>query len=262
MRRNEMTGPSRRLITVLTANVFEQEGSISSPRFKGKTMRRICLSLLCAVWASAIAMHESLATDPQHHEEHKHAIEDPKLKELNERYDRAWAEWQRQFFGVEIAEGMTIGEIGAGDGTMALLMARKVGEEGHVYANEIVSDKVERMRAVAREQDVSNVTTILGEPDDPRFPVGEIDLVLMVEVLHHVTAKERLLAATCRQLKPGAQLVIVEPDIDQEGGHEGGCYSDPDATREVIEKAGFEYVKMDRISVQDTEFFVLTVRAP
>lgn len=225
-------------------------------------MRRICLSLLCAVWASATAVNESLATDTQHHEEHKHAIEDPKLRELNESYDRAWEEWQRKFFGVEIAEGMIIGEIGAGDGTLALLMARQVGEEGHVYANEIVSEKVDQIRAVARDQGVSNVTTILGEPEDPRFPPGKIDLVLMVEVLHHVTAKEELLAATYNQLKPGAQLVIVEPDIHQEGGQEGGCYSDPNATREVIEKAGFEYANMNRITVQNTEFFVLTMRAP
>lgn len=225
-------------------------------------MRRICLSLLCAVWVSAVGAHESRATDTQHHEGHEHTIEDPKLKELNERYDRAWAEWQRKFFGVEITEGMIIGEIGAGDGTLALLLARRVGEEGHVYANEIVPEKVDRIREVAREQEVLNVTTILGELENPRFPSGKIDLVFMVEVLHHVTAKERLLEATCRQLKPGARLVIVEPDIHQEGGHEGGCYSDPDATREVIEKAGFEYANIDRITVQDTEFFVLTMRAP
>jgi 2-polyprenyl-3-methyl-5-hydroxy-6-metoxy-1,4-benzoquinol methylase len=225
-------------------------------------MRKAYLSILCAVWACALVMHESPAMNPQHHEEHKHAKQTPELRELNERYDRAWAKWQRKFFGVDISRGMTIGEIGAGDGALALLMAREVGKEGHVYANEIVPDKVDQIRRAALEEHVHNLTTVLGESDDPRFPSGEIELVFMVEVMHHVTAQEELLKATCLQLRPRARLVIVEPNVHQEGGKEGGCYSDPEETRETCEKAGFEYASMDRILVEDLEFFVLTMRAP
>ncbi len=184
------------------------------------------------------------------------------MKALNERYDKAWSEWQRELSAMLVAPGMKVADIGAGKGELTMMMAQQAGPEGHVYAIEIEQDLIDKLRTRSQAEGVANVTAILGEEDDPLFPQGEVDLALMVEVYHHLADPIVVLEATLKRLKPGARLVIIEPDVNQEGGEPDGCYADPDATLEVASTAGFELVSWDRKSIADFEFFVLTVRVP
>jgi len=85
---------------------------------------------------------------------------------------------------LRIKAGMTVADVGAGTGYMALRMAKRVGPTGKVYANDLQPEMLTLLRANAQQEKVSNVETVLGTVSDPKLPAGQIDLILLVDVYH------------------------------------------------------------------------------
>jgi ubiquinone/menaquinone biosynthesis C-methylase UbiE len=85
-----------------------------------------------------------------------------------------------------VKPGMKIGEAGAGDGYLTFHLASRVGDRGKVYANEISETDLATIRARADREGVANIVTVLGEVEDPLFPENDLDMVIMVYVLHHL----------------------------------------------------------------------------
>jgi ubiquinone/menaquinone biosynthesis C-methylase UbiE len=132
---------------------------------------------------------------------------------------------------VGVKPGMTVGEVGAGNGYFALKIAQRVGPTGTVYANDIVEDFLTELRERAAQRGFSNIKTVLGTKTDPRLPAGTIDFVFMVQVFWHLSDPVEVLDGIAASLKPGAKLVIVE----HESGtilHEGRVVQE--RTREII----------------------------
>jgi ubiquinone/menaquinone biosynthesis C-methylase UbiE len=199
----------------------------------------------------------------EHSHERKYTEEERAyLEKINAEYDLEWGKWRDRLFDIKVEPGMVIGEIGAGRGELAVLMAKRVGPEGHVYANEIDTKRIEDIRNLCEEEKVKNLTTILGEVQNPLFPEGVVDLVVMVEVLHHIQDPLPILAATLERIKSGASMIVIEPDINQEGGKKGGCYIDPGETRKLFERAGFLFESERRRIIVDLEFFIMNFKSP
>jgi ubiquinone/menaquinone biosynthesis C-methylase UbiE len=111
---------------------------------------------------------------------------------------------------LQINEGESIADVGAGSGYSTVLLARAVGERGRVYATDIQPEMLQLIKGkVAREQ-LSNVEVILGSEDDPRLPAGALDLILMVDVYHELARPQAMLRALKRVLRPGGRLVLIE----------------------------------------------------
>jgi SAM-dependent methyltransferase len=113
-----------------------------------------------------------------------------------------------------VKPGMTVGEVGAGNGYYTLKIARRVGPTGKVYANDIVEDFLAELRDRAKDEGFSNIETILGTETDPRLPAGRMDFVFLVQVLHDLSRPTEVLEKIALSLKPGAKLIVVE----NEGG--------------------------------------------
>ncbi|MBM3812291.1 MAG: methyltransferase domain-containing protein [Acidimicrobiia bacterium] len=119
---------------------------------------------------------------------------------------------------IGIKPGMKIGDVGAGVGYFSIRMARRVGAEGKVYANDIQPGMLERLRQRMKAAGVANIETVLGTAADPKLPEGELDLVLMVDVYHEFSQPQRMLAGIARALKTEGRLVLLEyrkedPDV-------------------------------------------------
>jgi len=106
--------------------------------------------------------------------------------------------------------GMTVGEVGAGNGYFTLKLARRIGPPGKVYANDIIADALAELRDRAREQGLPNIETILGTELDPRLPAGSLDIVFLVRVLHDLSRPVDVLEKIAASLKPGAKVIVVE----------------------------------------------------
>jgi ubiquinone/menaquinone biosynthesis C-methylase UbiE len=111
---------------------------------------------------------------------------------------------------IGIRPGMTVADVGAGTGYMSLRMARRVGPNGKVYANDLQPEMLTRLRARAQREKLSNVETVLGAEADPKLPAGKIDLILLVDVYHEFGQPQVMLQKMRESLKPDGRLVLLE----------------------------------------------------
>ncbi|EYF05954.1 class I SAM-dependent methyltransferase [Chondromyces apiculatus] len=109
-----------------------------------------------------------------------------------------------------IRRGMVVADIGAGVGYHALRIATRVGPEGRVYATDIQPEMLDMLRKSVREQGLGNVTAVLSTDAATGLPRGAIDLALMVDVFHELSAPERFLAGLKENLKGEGRLALVE----------------------------------------------------
>lgn len=119
----------------------------------------------------------------------------------------------------QVAPGMTVADIGAGDGYYTVRLAERVGENGRVLAQDIDREALERLGdRVAREQ-LDNVSIKLGAADDPRLPANSFDRVFLVHMYHEVSEPYAFLWRLRPALRPGGQVVVVDRDrpADQHG---------------------------------------------
>jgi len=123
-----------------------------------------------------------------------------------------WQQPEKVMDVIGVKAGMVVGEIGAGEGYFTLKLARRVGAEGKIFANDIKRAALDTLDAKCRKNGIRNVRTILGKSDDPLFVPGSLDLAVMVYVLHEVTEPVSLLQRLKSALKPGALLAVLDRD--------------------------------------------------
>jgi ubiquinone/menaquinone biosynthesis C-methylase UbiE len=111
---------------------------------------------------------------------------------------------------LKIAKGSTVADIGAGSGYMTVKLARKVGPDGKVFANDIQQGMLDLLSKRLAKNKITNVSTILGTQDDPRLPIDAVDLVLMVDVYHELSQPQLMLRHIKASLKSGGRLVLLE----------------------------------------------------
>jgi SAM-dependent methyltransferase len=110
-----------------------------------------------------------------------------------------------------VRPGLAVADIGAGSGYYTVRLARRVGPTGHVFAEDVVPEYLERLaRRVANEGLAGSVTVVRGDPHDPRLPPGSIDLALLVHMYHEVQQPYGLLWNLRPALRPGAHVVVID----------------------------------------------------
>ncbi len=133
--------------------------------------------------------------------------------------------------------GSDIADIGAGGGWFTVRAARRVGPNGHVYAEDINPKAVEAIRTRAQNEHLADITAVLGTPDDPRLTPDSLDAALMLRVYHEVAHTDRLLPVLVRALRPGARFAVI--DHPGNGADHG---INPEVVRAEVTHAGLRYV--------------------
>jgi ArsR family transcriptional regulator len=102
---------------------------------------------------------------------------------------------------------MTVADLGAGDGTFALLLAQRARQV-------IAVDSSARMLEVGREQaarhSIDNVEFRLGDMEELPIQDAAADVVFFSQSLHHALHPERAVHEASRILKPGGRIVILD----------------------------------------------------
>ncbi len=109
-----------------------------------------------------------------------------------------------------IKPGMTVCDMGCGNGFYALQMAEMVGAEGHVLCVDIQKEMLVMLQERADTVDVTNITPIHSTVVDPKLPEGKVDLILCVDVYHEFSHPEQMLSAMRASLAPRGVVVLVE----------------------------------------------------
>jgi SAM-dependent methyltransferase len=111
---------------------------------------------------------------------------------------------------LNLKPGMVVADVGAGTGYMSLKLARRVGAGGKVYAEDVQPEMLRSVRANAAKSGFKNIETIQGTYTDPKLPVGQMDLVLLVDVYHEFSEPQKMLRGIRDSLKPDGRLVLLE----------------------------------------------------
>jgi ArsR family transcriptional regulator len=102
---------------------------------------------------------------------------------------------------------MVIADLGAGEGTLAQLLARNAKR---VIAVDNSEKMVEFGAALAREHGFKNLEYRIGDIEDPPIDARSVDLALFSQALHHVSSPQRAISAAHRILRSGGRLVILD----------------------------------------------------
>ena len=112
----------------------------------------------------------------------------------------------------DIRRGMTVADIGAGEGYYTIRLASRVGAEGRVLAEDIVAATRDELAERVSRQRLANVSVRLGTPADPKLPANSFDRVLMVHMYHEIQQPYEFLWRLRPSLKPAGTVVVVDAD--------------------------------------------------
>jgi predicted methyltransferase len=128
-----------------------------------------------------------------------------------------WQQPDRIMDALQIADGSRVADFGAGGGWFTVRLARRVGPNGRVFAQDVQREMVDAIRRRVADQGLTNVDTVLGTMADPQLPPG-LDAILMVDTYPQVTDPIRLLGFARQALAPGGLLGIVDWTKEGAGG--------------------------------------------
>ena len=108
-----------------------------------------------------------------------------------------------------ITVGKSVADIGAGSGWFTVRAARRVGDTGTVYAVDINPEVIRYIDSRRTKENLHNVKTILGKPDDPLLPAA-VDAVLLLKTYHEVAQPITLLRNLRSSLSVGAKVGVID----------------------------------------------------
>ena len=156
-----------------------------------------------------------------------------------------------------VKPGMSVADVGAGEGYYTVRLARVVGPKGRVLAEDIVpqvrddlSDRVQRER-------LDNVAVKLGTADNPMLPAASFDRVFLVHMYHEVEAPYAFLWHLREAVKPQGLVVVVDSNrpVKQHG-------MPPPQLKCEFAALGLQPVKFSMLSGGDVYFMALRAVGP
>lgn len=157
--------------------------------------------------------------------------------------------WQRPDLIMDamgIADGSIVGDIGAGSGWFTIRLARRVGPQGLVYAEDVQPEMTTAISRRVSREGFTNVKPVLGLKSDPRLPPRSLDAVLMVDAYHEVEDRVTMLSNLAKALKPQGRLGIVDFRLDGTGpGPAPEERVSPDVVVKDAQQAGLKLIRQE-----------------
>ncbi len=119
----------------------------------------------------------------------------------------------------QLEPGMTVADIGAGEGYYTARLSAKVEPKGRVVAQDIDPDALRQLALRIERARLDNVSILRGEADNPRLPANSFDRVFLVHMYHEVSEPYAFLWRLAPALRKGGRVIVVERDrpTDQHG---------------------------------------------
>jgi SAM-dependent methyltransferase len=149
--------------------------------------------------------------------------------------ERRSADETGQVFGLlGIKPGMRVADVGAGSGYYTMLLARAVGPQGEVFAQDIMPNYLAALKKRVLNAKLTNVRVGLGEEHDPRLPAGALDAAVLIHMYHEIAQPYALLFNLAAAMKPDSVVGIV--DLDRPTDEHG---TPPDLLRCELAAVGY-----------------------
>jgi ubiquinone/menaquinone biosynthesis C-methylase UbiE len=188
--------------------------------------------------AQAPGREQAAPATPRTRPEELGLLEDPDRDE--------WQQPDRVMDALQIADGARVADIGAGGGWFTIRLARRVGPNGRVYAEDIQPEMLASIDKRVALEGLKNVKPVLGTATDSHLEPG-LQAVLLVDIYPQLTNPVELLRNAAAALAPNGRIGIVEFKKDGAGGPGPALETrlDPNVIIGHASKAGLKLVKHD-----------------
>ena len=122
----------------------------------------------------------------------------------------AWQKPEQVMMALGIADGSAVGDLGAAGGWFTVRLARFVGPNGLVYAEDVQPEMIKAIDRRVKREGLPNVRTVLGDTEDPHLPAKRLDAILIVETYHEMEDPVTLLRNAAAALKPQGRIGIID----------------------------------------------------
>jgi predicted methyltransferase len=149
-------------------------------------------------------------------------------------------EWQKPHEVIQalaLKPDAVIADIGSGTGYFSARLANMV-PKGRVYGVDTEPDMVKYLAERAKREGLKNVHAVQGAPDDPKLP-AKVDLVLLVDVYHHIEDRERYFRKLIGSLKPGGRIAVIDYRMDSPDGPPKSARIAPGQVKAELTRAGY-----------------------
>lgn len=156
--------------------------------------------------------------------------------------------WQRPdqiMDAMAIADASVVADIGAGSGWFTIRMARRVGPQGRVYAEDVQTEMINAITRRVTREGLPNVHAVLGLKNDPRLP-EKVDAALIVDAYHEIENRVAVLSNLAKSLKPQGRIGVVDFKLDGTGpGPEPDERVSPDVVVKDAAQAGLRLIRQE-----------------
>jgi predicted methyltransferase len=196
--------------------------------------------LVASALAAGVVAQPAAAQSPGTHqhsfgdaEKWAHVFDDPQRD--------AWQKPHEVIKALALEPDAIVADIGAGTGYFSARLASML-HAGKVYAVDIEPDMVRYLAERAKREALPNMVAVAGAPGDPHLP-AKADLVLLVDVYHHIEERPRYFGKLRGALKPGGRIAVIDFRLDSPEGPPKEARIAPERVKSEMAKAGYVLAK-------------------
>ncbi|MBI4464096.1 MAG: methyltransferase domain-containing protein [Acidobacteria bacterium] len=156
---------------------------------------------------------------------------------------------------LKLKPGDIVADVGSGSGAFSIPMARAIAPNGTLYAVDIDQGMLDFVSERAKKDGLSNVRAVLGEYDDPKLPVKDVDVAFFHRVLHMIEHRQAYLNSVAKYLKPDGRIVIIEKEPEDSDDWMWLKRSDVDTWMAAI-----SFYPAEKFGLYDDRYFVVYQR--
>jgi ubiquinone/menaquinone biosynthesis C-methylase UbiE len=218
------------------------------------TFRRAVVALLLSISIStSIALSQAAPAQTAPRETSKPYSGDLSIFEYPDRDKKLQIDRVMDLLG--ITTGKNVGDIGAGSGWFTVRASKRVGPTGIVLAEDINPLAIEHIGKRVKTENLTNIKTVLGQPDNPMLPGGSVDAVLLLKVYHEIAHPVDFMKKLKPSMREGGKIGII--DKNGNGGDHGINH---DVVEKEMGEAGFKLVSTyDFTKADGQDYFMIFV---
>ncbi|MBI2206643.1 MAG: methyltransferase domain-containing protein [Candidatus Rokubacteria bacterium] len=158
-------------------------------------------------------------------------------------------EAERVMSRLSLTPGLRVADVGAGDGYYTVRVARRLGPDATIYAQDVERTYLDRLATRLVAERLPGVTLVHGAPTDPKLPAHAVDVAILAHMYHEIENPYEFLYRLRPSLAPGARVAVI--DVDKPTAEHG---TPPALLR--CEMAAVGYREIDHISLAPADGFL------
>jgi predicted methyltransferase len=170
---------------------------------------------------------------------HQHSFGDAEkwAKVFDDPERDAWQKPHEVIKALALMPNAVIADIGAGTGYFSARFANMT-PQGRVYGVDTEPEMVKHLAERAKREGLKNLTAVAGKPGDPGIP-EKADLIILVDVYHHIESRERYFRSLQKALRRGGRVAVIDFRMDSPVGPPRKARIAPDTVKAEMKRAGY-----------------------